>query len=335
MAFIPARKSFWGELLVFLMARRSIWRSFHTLYFHADEPLPAPPADLDMPVVFVSNHPSWWDGYIALMVMRQVYNLNPYLMMDERQLRRYIFFSWAGCFSVDQENGRSALRSIEYIANELQRAPGRACWIFPEGEITPQDAPLRFHSGTARTIKRIGRCIVYPVAFRLEFTREQYPTIFVRVGEGQRYGEVGDVSPQRSQRGIEGEKEGNNLPQRATKGHKGEEGDKKRGNEGTRSDGEGKKDVLGEEGKGEGQEKEGGDKKGGRGEKGGAVTKFDARAVTAELEAAVAAEMVRLRADIVAKRTTGYAPIVRGQASTDTRFDVITRFLSLVRRGRQ
>ena len=42
MPVIPARKSFWGELLVYLMARRSIWRSFHGLYFRAAAPLPQP-----------------------------------------------------------------------------------------------------------------------------------------------------------------------------------------------------------------------------------------------------------------------------------------------------
>ncbi len=183
---ITARRNFLGELLVFWLARRGLWKSFHEVRFRASGPLPAPPSRLDVPLIFYANHNTWWDGYLALMVTRQLYGLDGYLMMDVRQLRRYRFFRWAGVFSVDQENGREALRSIDYIARELQQGPGRCLWIFPQGQIQPQEGrPLAFHSGLAHLIRRVGRCYVYPVAVRFEFLREQYPDIFVEVGPAQ------------------------------------------------------------------------------------------------------------------------------------------------------
>ncbi len=137
-------------------------------------------------MIFYANHNTWWDGYLAHIVTRQLYGLNPYLMMDIEQMRRYRFFSWAGVFSVDQRNGRSAMRSIEYVADELRKGPGRALWIFPQGQIQPQERrPLGFHSGLARTIRRVGECYVYPVAVRFEFFREQYPDILIEVGPAQ------------------------------------------------------------------------------------------------------------------------------------------------------
>jgi chlorobactene lauroyltransferase len=181
--FIPARPNFLGELLVFWMCRRSLYRAFHAVHFRAAEPLLAPPSKLDRPVIFYANHHTWWDGYLAEIVTRQVYGLDAYLMMDVRQLRRYIFFTWAGCFSVDRENGREALRSVEYITKILKEKPGRGLWIFPQGEIRPQEQrPLQFYPGLAHTIKRVGACYVYPVATRFEFTREQFPEIFISVG---------------------------------------------------------------------------------------------------------------------------------------------------------
>jgi 1-acyl-sn-glycerol-3-phosphate acyltransferase len=181
--FIPVRRSFLGELLVFWMCRRSLYRAFYAVHFRAAEQLPAPPSNLNVPVIFYANHNTWWDGYLAHIVMRQVYGLEPYLMMDVKQLRRYPFFSWAGCFSVDREDGREALRSIEYIAKELQGGTGRALWIFPQGEIRPQEQrPLNFYAGLGHLIRRVGECYVYPVATRFEFTREQFPEIFVEVG---------------------------------------------------------------------------------------------------------------------------------------------------------
>src|SRR4051794_36353514 len=163
--FIPSRQNFLGELLIFWMCRRSLYRAFHAVHFRAAEPLAAPPSKLDAPVIFYANHHTWWDGYLAHLVVRQVYGLGPHLMMDVRQLQRYPFFSWAGCFSVDREDGREAMRSIDYIAHELRRGPGQALWIFPQGEIRPQEQrPLNFYSGLTRTIRRVGACYAYPVA---------------------------------------------------------------------------------------------------------------------------------------------------------------------------
>lgn len=165
------------------MARRSLWKSFHAVRFRATEPLPAPPSQLKAPIIFYANHNTWWDGYLAQIVTKQVYGVDGYLMMDLQQLTRYRFFSWAGVFSVDQQHGRSALRSIDYIAEVLKEQPGRALWIFPQGEIRPQERrPLGFHSGMARLIRRVGQCYVYPVAVRFEFFREQYPEILIEVG---------------------------------------------------------------------------------------------------------------------------------------------------------
>jgi 1-acyl-sn-glycerol-3-phosphate acyltransferase len=194
--FIPARKNFLGELLVFWICRSSLWRSFHSVKFLAAAPLVAPPSQLDAPVIFYANHNSWWDGYLAHLINQQVYGLDGYLMMDVRQLQRYSFFSWAGCFSVDQQDARSAVRSLDYITNELKAKPGRSLWIFPQGRILPQaQRPLDFHSGLAHLIKRLGTCYVYPVATRLEFLAEQYPDIFIEVGPAQRFEAVAQVDP--------------------------------------------------------------------------------------------------------------------------------------------
>jgi chlorobactene lauroyltransferase len=175
-------------MLVFGMSRRSLWKSFNAVYLRAESPLPAPPSKLNLPVIFYANHCSWWDGYTAHVVLRQALGLDPYLMMDVRQLRKYRFFSWAGCFSVNQESGREALASIEYIAKVLPEKPGRALWLFPQGEIRPQDLrPLGFHSGLARLIRRLGDCYVCPVTQLFEFTREQFPVIYLDLGNYRRF----------------------------------------------------------------------------------------------------------------------------------------------------
>ena len=133
--------------------------------------------------MFYSNHMSWWDGYLVYIISRQVYGLKGYLMMEVSQLRRYRFFTWAGVFSVDQQNGREAVRSMNYVADEVKAGPGRAVWIFPQGTIMPQERrPLDFHAGLAYLIRRVGKCYVYPVAFRVEYLYDQHPNFLLDVG---------------------------------------------------------------------------------------------------------------------------------------------------------
>lgn len=192
--FIPARPNFVGELLVFWLGRRGLWKAFRAVRFRAAEQLPAAPASLNHPVIFYANHNTFWDGYLAHVVLRQVYGLEPYLMMDLRQMRKFWFFQWAGVFSVDRENGREAMRSLDYIAGELQKRPGRGLWIFPQGEIAPQERrPLGFQSGLARLIRRTigatysrnGTCYVYPVAVRYEFFQGPQPEFLLSVGKAR------------------------------------------------------------------------------------------------------------------------------------------------------
>ncbi|NWJ45649.1 MAG: 1-acyl-sn-glycerol-3-phosphate acyltransferase [Chloroflexi bacterium] len=185
---IPARKNFLGELLVFGIARRSVWRAFHSVHMRVAEPLPLPPSKLDAPIIFYVNHSSWWDGYLAHLISRQVYNLSPYLMMDEQQLSRYPFFAWAGCFGVNRNDAREALKSLEYIVKELKQKSPCILWMFPQGEIMPLELrPLGFHSGLGWLVRELGDCYIAPVSFRFDFLREQYPDIFINIGKFTRF----------------------------------------------------------------------------------------------------------------------------------------------------
>jgi 1-acyl-sn-glycerol-3-phosphate acyltransferase len=106
-----------------------------------------------------------------------------YLMMEEKELRRYRFFSWCGCFSVNRQDARSAARSVAYISRLLAERRDRALLIFPQGEITPNDRrPLAIFSGIAHVASRAGGAMLLPVALRYEFRGEQRPEAFIRAG---------------------------------------------------------------------------------------------------------------------------------------------------------
>ncbi len=180
---IPPHKTPIGELAVWLLIQWSVRGMFARVRLReaAGDPRAA-----SVPLLGVANHPSWWDGYLAMIVARQ-YGLPRYLMMDAPQLARYRFFAWAGCFSVDRADPREVARSVAFAAHLLATERQSLVWLFPQAEITPADArPLVMHGGAAHVLRRAsatGRDVGFlPVAWQYAFRGEQHPEAFIRLG---------------------------------------------------------------------------------------------------------------------------------------------------------
>ena len=177
---LPARKNALLEALIYrAMVRPSLRSGFHRIA------LSAPHGEdwSSLPALFYANHASWWDGWLAFFLFHERWRNQGYLMMEERQLRRYRFFQRCGCFSVDRQDAREALRSVVYAADLLRGQAGRALWIFPQGEIRPNDRrPLVTYSGAAHVACRAAPVRCVPVALRLEFFGEQRPEALIRLG---------------------------------------------------------------------------------------------------------------------------------------------------------
>jgi chlorobactene lauroyltransferase len=181
---IPAHKNPFGEAIFWQIARASMQRHFNSVQLRDRGRLAEDTGSL--PILMLANHSSWWDGYFAWLIAHSVERQDHYLMMEEANLRRYRFFTWAGCFSVDRMHGRAALASIHYAAHLLKERPGRAVWIFPQGEIVPNDRrPLRCYSGIGHLVRQVGAARCYPVALRIEYGGEQRPDVFISIGPGR------------------------------------------------------------------------------------------------------------------------------------------------------
>jgi 1-acyl-sn-glycerol-3-phosphate acyltransferase len=178
---IPAYKFPLGEKLVWRLIDSSLRKYFDRILFRTRT---APTEEqAALPMIICANHSSWWDGYVATVVERAL-GVDGYLMMEEAQLSRYFFFRWAGCFSVDRHNTRSALQSLQYAAKLLKERPGRMIWLFPQGEILPNDRrPLVFFNGSAYLARMTAPVLLYPLAIRIEYLAEQRPDLFISLGQ--------------------------------------------------------------------------------------------------------------------------------------------------------
>jgi chlorobactene lauroyltransferase len=191
---IPAAKNpLLDELLYRLFARWSLWRSFDRVWLQTIGPLPDP---RNGPLILYLNHSGWWDGYMMYVIHRIVLGgrFDSHLLMEEKQLRAYRFFTWSGAFSIDRRDPEDARRSQHYAANLLRSRRNRALFIFPQGRIVPNDRrPLALYPGIARIIALTGPVQLCPVALRYEFLGQQWPHAFIRIGPPHRSATPGDI----------------------------------------------------------------------------------------------------------------------------------------------
>lgn len=184
MSILTAKKSVWFEKIFAVYNRNLFKRRFHSLKISGLDFLLE--REKQVPLVIYANHSSWWDGLIAFEISR-VARLKAFVIMEEKQLKKLFPFRYLGAFSVVREKPREALKSINYAGDLLKETPDSTLWIFPQGEILPNDLrPLNFYNGISRIIEKSGNCLAIPAAFRLEFLGEFKPEIFVKIGSSEK-----------------------------------------------------------------------------------------------------------------------------------------------------
>jgi hypothetical protein len=180
---LEANKSLWFEKIFSIYNRNLLKRRFQTLRFSGLEILDQDFSEV--PRIIYVNHSSWWDGLVALQISRTL-QLDSFVMMEEKHLKRLYLFRRLGAFSVVRENPFEAIKSINYAVSLLQEKPKRTLWIFPQGEIHHNDIrPIEFFNGFSSIIKKIEKCVVFPFAFRYEFLGDFKPEIFTKVGRAE------------------------------------------------------------------------------------------------------------------------------------------------------
>ena len=176
---LEAKKTVWFEKVFAVYNRNLIKRRFHSLQVSGLDFLRDKNAEI--PFIVYGNHSSWWDGLVAFEIFRQA-KLDAFFMMEEKQLKNLFLFQRLGAFSIVRENGREAVKSINYSA-ELLKKSSRTLLIFPQGEIVSNDArPIKFYNGFSRIIEKIGEVYAVSIAMRYEFLGEFKPQIFVKIG---------------------------------------------------------------------------------------------------------------------------------------------------------
>lgn len=157
---------------------RLLRKNFSSFYLCNEYPI----LNLNESVLITPNHFSWWDGFFIDYVIRMETNLDLRIMMLAEQLKKYWFFKYVGAFSIDPNNPFAIKDSINYT-RKLISEKDNALIIYPQGEIEPFDKrPLSIKKGISLMLKISNNINVIPAAFKITFSNEKLPAIFLRFG---------------------------------------------------------------------------------------------------------------------------------------------------------
>ena len=201
-AAILARRS---PVLFRLFALYLHWylsRSFHALRVSCAG---LPPPAANRPLIVYSNHPSWWDPAVYILLCGKLFpGRAGYGPMDQAALGRYGVLERMGVFGVPQHDPRGAALFLRTSLAVLAQ-PANMLWITAEGAFTDhRSRPIALRPGLAHLARRVPGAVILPLALEYTFWNESRPEALVRFGEpvlGDRQCSVADWTA-RLERGL-------------------------------------------------------------------------------------------------------------------------------------
>lgn len=149
----------------------------------------APPAGLDpaLPVLWVADHVSWWDGFLALELHRASRPGGDFLAaMLERELVARPLFRHLGCLGLEPGSPASLRSLLVRLRARRGRDGNFSLAFFPQGRIGPASLrPLGFRPGVEAVVAALAPVQVVPVALRIEPLARCAPHAFALAGRAE------------------------------------------------------------------------------------------------------------------------------------------------------
>lgn len=131
--------------------------------------------------LFLINHSTWWDPLLIFYLNDKIVQSDGYAMMSEYGLKKHPFFRKVGGYSINPNNKRHLVDSLNYSIDLLRN--NKTVWIFPQGKEEPlEKRPLEFSSGTAFIAQRCEEINVVPVSLYYSFEDTRKPNAYVTFG---------------------------------------------------------------------------------------------------------------------------------------------------------
>jgi 1-acyl-sn-glycerol-3-phosphate acyltransferase len=162
-------------------ARRYLRRHFHSLRISRSG---SAPGYRDQPLVIYSNHASWWDPLVCLVLKAHRFpERHAFTPIAAAALERYGILRRLGFFPVEQRSARGAVQFLR-TATAILKSPKNLLAITPQSRFADvRERPVQFEGGLGLLATRVDDVVFVPFAAEYVFWEERLPEILVRFGE--------------------------------------------------------------------------------------------------------------------------------------------------------
>jgi 1-acyl-sn-glycerol-3-phosphate acyltransferase len=156
------------------------YRSFHAVRIARDG---LPPDVAGRPLILYSNHPSWWDPAVYILLATKLFpERRGYGPIDSKALEQYGLLSRMGAFGVKQDDPRGAAVFMRTSLSVLAQ-PGTMLTMTAEGRFTDQRTrPITLRPGLAHLARLVPTAVILPLALEYNFWNESKPEVLMRFG---------------------------------------------------------------------------------------------------------------------------------------------------------
>ena len=143
-----------------------------------------PPDTHGLPLVIYTNHASWWDPLVGLVIKDTFFaDRSLFTPIDATMLARYRMFAKLGFFGVEQGSRRGAVQFLRTSESILQ-SPNHLLAVTPQSRFADvRERPVKFQAGLGHLATRVERAVFLPMVTEFVFWEERLPEILVRFGE--------------------------------------------------------------------------------------------------------------------------------------------------------
>ena len=148
-----------------------------------------PEIDKSRSILLLSNHFSWWDGFLMFHLNKLLLKKNFHVMVTEENYRKVAFLKYLGAFPV-KKNSKSLIESLEH-AGKLLDDKNNLVLIFPQGKLYSNHVKeIAFEKGLINLINSSQKNFQYLFAASfVDYFEKRKPTVtcYLQTWEGAEF----------------------------------------------------------------------------------------------------------------------------------------------------
>ncbi len=154
-------------------------RHFRAVRLHR-ESLPELPDG--RPVIVFTNHPSWWDPAMLILLHNRLMRGRPgHGPMEAQALGRYGVLRRMGVFGI--EGDRRGAATFLRLGQRVLADPKGVLWVTAQGQFAdPRQRPVTLRPGLAHLARLVPQALLLPLAIEYPFWNESRPEALLRFG---------------------------------------------------------------------------------------------------------------------------------------------------------